>query len=202
MQVVVLDWNFKFMETFFGMYKNGVLVHKTGERKFAIPLTGIMLFKTGGTVEEMEFDYHKTIDVGKQRLALYQWDGKNLHQLSFHDVPESSTLVDFKNEWERARMAEAIALKPPPGGKLETVAKILFSIAVLVAALAILYSVNNLSGTINNQMKNTPIYNISAQVQKEQVYSIKQLNITQSEVTALDAYLYNMSRYLYAKSIT
>lgn len=192
---VVLDWNYKPIERFVGKYREGVLLHPVGVTYFGIPFVAPRLIKWGGSNEEMEFDYQKTVDLGGNigRVAIYLWDGSNYSQLSFYDVPESSTLSQFMNSWERAKMAEEIT-DPKPKEKFENL-KTLFQILVPVACMVAIYIVaSNASSKISSAAAPfSKIANTTAGELGVQQMEIRNLT---SLIKAVVPYVQNASGYI------
>lgn len=189
MDVLMLDSDYKFLERFEAKYENGQLFYKSGEKH-------VGFIKWGGETMELEFDYSKTVDEGRTRLAVYVWDGKNARQISFKETFANSTMVDYKNSWTLSKLIEETALQKPPDDRWLKFGIPFAAISIIVSAIVFIYVAQHTITTLGHAFNATPAYNISQQNAKILNYLVRNANITNARDAAMTQYIENVSLYV------
>jgi hypothetical protein len=94
--------------------------------------------------------------------VVYQWDGKNLNQISLSESGVSSVTVDWAKDWELGKFAEEAVLKRPEDN-LASALKWMTAIAIIVACIVTIWNSNHAASVISKSAANTPAANISQQ---------------------------------------
>lgn len=164
MKAIVLDNLFRYKEEFNGRNVKGVFKYKENPWAF------------WKKEKELEFDYDKIIPFKNEKIAIYQFDGKDYRQMSLSEMPkDQSSFIDYVNNFKIMELHKQLGLKKP--FSLKDLVEILFFILALVIIVSIYFVYHNAIVNLNNTVK--PFSNISAENIKlqEENYNLTQQNI-------------------------
>ena len=85
MLVEIYDLNKRLINVLNGKFKDGAFIYK--KDTINIPILNI---KFMGTDASLPCDYSKVLDKGKQKVALYKYDGSEYNQIAFGETPNTN----------------------------------------------------------------------------------------------------------------
>ena len=109
--------------------------------------------------EPIEFDYNLLVQVGKERIAFYRYDGKNIEQQSLHSTAVKSIVADYNTNWKLLEYAKKDTLKKP--GSYEDILKWLLIIVAVVGLIINAFIVNGELAQLSKAYSTSPLQNIT-----------------------------------------
>ena len=129
------------------------------------------------------------------KIAVYKWDGKNLTQMTFSEIRETSVTVDYIKSFTLGQYAKDAVLKRPED-QFANFTKWVIFIAIMVGLIASTWSLYHSANVIAISAKNTPAANISAQNHQILIYLVKYLNTSSQRDNQTFAFMRNLTAYL------
>jgi hypothetical protein len=139
MKATIFDMKERFLRTINGDFKNGDFIYREG-----LPFFG----------QEMHLvvNLDRCMQIGKDKVAFYKFDGKNYHQIALDiNAPSSVNVADYIQNYKLSELQKNGVLKEPFNFK--DIMKFLEFVLIMIAIGGIYIVSTNTTNSINANLK-------------------------------------------------